>query len=193
MCFVFRVCFKQKPWLILREQKRNVILHLESRNYQTWIQQCRVTTFVCVFLWVCVHIKVKIYKKMAEQAPAVFNVVCCGGVWKSQMSMQKQRAYSQSATGGTGKNRIRVCFGLFCCMWDLSKRYLGVYPEDSSLFLCGFFLLGNVPLFVSLWKQSAPCAVRMSFGDFSHFEFLLSGRWRILSFLEVFVEGGGFI
>lgn len=76
---------------------------------------------------------------MAEQAPAVFNVVCCGGVWKSQMSMQKQRAYSQSATGGTGKNRIRVCFGLFCCMWDLSKRYLGVYPEDSSLFLCVFF------------------------------------------------------
>lgn len=76
---------------------------------------------------------------MAEQAPAVFNVVCCGGVWKSQMSMQKQRAYSQSATGGTGKNRIRVCFGLFCCMCDSSKRYLGVYPEDSSLFLCGFF------------------------------------------------------
>lgn len=63
MCFVFWVCFKQKPWLILREQKRNVILHLQSRNYQTWIQQCRVTTFVCVFLWVCVHIKVKIYKK----------------------------------------------------------------------------------------------------------------------------------
>lgn len=139
MCFVFWVCFKQKPWLILREQKRNVILHLQSKNYQTWIQQCRVTTFVCVFLWVCVHIKVKIYKKMAEQAPAVFNVVCCGGVWKSQMSMQKQRAYSQSATGGTSKNHIRVCFGLFCCMCDSSKRYVGVYPEDSSLFLCGFF------------------------------------------------------
>lgn len=190
MCFVFRVCLKQKLWLILREQ--NEMWFCTNRAETTKPESSSVgyqplCMCLCEFVFT---LKWKFTKRWQSKL-----LQCL--MWSAAVVYEKVRCQCRNKEPTVKVQQVEqvrivseFVLGFFavCETWT---KDTWVSTQRIRLCFC-VFLLGNVPLFVSLWKQSAPCAVRMSFGDFSHFEFLLSGRWRILSFLEVFVCWGRF-